>query len=49
MTVEAFYLQASRGVGLEPVGIGTKRFRQAATAGNPTLGVGVVAIKPPAY
>jgi len=36
-------------VGLEPVGTGTKWLRQAPTMGNPTQGVGVVAIEPPAY
>jgi hypothetical protein len=36
-------------VGLEPVGTETKWFRQAPTLGTPTQGVGVVAIKPPAY
>jgi hypothetical protein len=49
LTIGAVYSQASRGVGLEPVGTGMKRFRQAPTVGNPTQGVGVVAIKPPAY
>ena len=49
LTIEAVYSQASRGLGLEPVGTVTKWFRQALTVGNPTQGVGVVAIKPPAY
>jgi hypothetical protein len=31
------------------VGTGTKWLRQAPTVGNPTHGVGVVAIEPPAY
>jgi hypothetical protein len=36
-------------VGLEPVGTGTKWFREVPTVGDSTQGVGVVAIKLAAY
>ena len=42
-------LSSSTGVGLEPVVTGTKRFRQAPTVENPFDGVGLVALKRPAY
>jgi hypothetical protein len=38
-------LSRSTGVGLEPVGTGTRRFIQAPTVGNPLNGVGTVALK----
>jgi hypothetical protein len=42
-------LSGSTGVGLEPVGTGTRRFCQAPTVGNPLDGVGVAALNSPAY
>jgi hypothetical protein len=38
-------LSRSTGVGLEPVGTGTRRLIQAPTVGNPLNGVGTVALK----
>jgi hypothetical protein len=42
-------LSGSTGVGLEPVGTGTRRFCQALAVGKPPNGVGVAALKSPAY
>jgi hypothetical protein len=42
-------LSGSTGVGLEPVGTGTRRFCQDLAVGKPPDGVGVAALKSPAY